>query len=197
MTASAVYDAVEPIIVWREMFSALEEKQDDTMLRWIITALPQKDEEIAAVHIPVVLDHLLQSAKVRLPDPTMSTSRLISLSLDLARHAARGLFTHAPVSSAEQSTDLASSLYKAQTVDVDACRLLVVDQAVPCIVRNIFDLAVRPTPSVKDQLAMLELVVWTLDTEAGAISTIVGTTWIRSLVEQLSTVSQKHWDSAS
>lgn len=66
MTASAVYDAVEPIIVWRALYAALEEHQDDVMLRWIVTTLPQKDEEVTAVHLPVMLDHLLQSAKVKM-----------------------------------------------------------------------------------------------------------------------------------
>lgn len=58
MTASAVYDAVEPIIIWRAFFEALE-KEDDHLLRWTLQNLPQKDQEVTGVHLPVVLDHAL------------------------------------------------------------------------------------------------------------------------------------------
>lgn len=120
----------------------------------------------------------------------MVTTRLVSLSLDLTHHAARGLFNQAKPQNPQDAIHLANGLYKTNAANVDAYRPLVLDQAVPRIVRNIFDLAVRPTLSAKDQLAMLELVSWTLDAEASAIGTIVGTTWVRSLVEQLSTVCQ-------
>jgi hypothetical protein len=181
------------------MFAALEEHQDDVMFRWIITTLPQKDEEVTMVHVPVMLDHLVQSAKVSWHERlytsaenqdghTMTTTRLIALALDLYRHAARGLLSQAAMKSTDSHADIASGLYSADNADVESYRQPVVDQAIPRTVRNIFDLAVRPKLSANDQLAVLELVSWSMDAEASTIGTIVGTNWLRCLVAQLASV---------
>ena len=59
MTASAIYDAIEPIIIWRTFFHALE-RHDTSLLRWTLAYIPQKDDEVFGIHIPIVLDHILQ-----------------------------------------------------------------------------------------------------------------------------------------
>lgn len=66
-TATAVYEAVEPIVVWRAMFATLDQiRPDAPLLSWVISSLPQQDNEVLALHIPVVLNHLLDQQVVSL-----------------------------------------------------------------------------------------------------------------------------------
>jgi hypothetical protein len=80
-TATAVYEAVEPIVIWRAMFAALQRSSDgekeasltcsiswgtrayhhlQPLLSWVVTSLRQRDDEVLALHMPVVLLYILQ-----------------------------------------------------------------------------------------------------------------------------------------
>lgn len=89
-TATAVYEAVEPIIVWRAMFTSLvsaeaDQKhvsrpsgipieeligQGDSLLSWVITSLRQQDEELLSLHVPITMEYLLLQQLVSYTEQT-------------------------------------------------------------------------------------------------------------------------------
>lgn len=68
--ASALYEAVEPSIIWKELRRSVEEriirgnKGDVALVSWLLDNVPQKDEEIAALHLPLLLDRILELIEV-------------------------------------------------------------------------------------------------------------------------------------
>jgi hypothetical protein len=79
--ATAVYEAVEPIIIWKTLYNGLEPglngqeshvgissqpasrarliSQSSELFPWLLTSVRQHDEEVLSLHIPVMLDSLL------------------------------------------------------------------------------------------------------------------------------------------
>lgn len=68
--ASALYEAMEPSIIWKELHRSVEErimrgnKGDVALVSWLLDNVPQKDEEIAALHLPLLLDRILELIEV-------------------------------------------------------------------------------------------------------------------------------------
>lgn len=68
--ASALYEAMEPSIIWKELYHSVEErilrgnKGDVALVSWLLDNVPQKDEEIAALHLPLLLDRILELIQV-------------------------------------------------------------------------------------------------------------------------------------
>ena len=63
-TASAVYESIEPITIWSALFALLKDQGETGLMRWLLSTLPQKDEEVTEVYVPVVLDHVLAGLEV-------------------------------------------------------------------------------------------------------------------------------------
>lgn len=68
--ASALYEAVEPSIIWKSLYYRVEErfvrgnKGDVALVSWLLDNVPQKDEEITALHLPLLLDRILELIEV-------------------------------------------------------------------------------------------------------------------------------------
>lgn len=68
--ASALYEAVEPSIIWKSLYYRVEErfvqgnKSDVALVSWLLDNVPQKDEEITALHLPLLLDRILELIEV-------------------------------------------------------------------------------------------------------------------------------------
>jgi len=68
--AKAMYEAIEPLVIWRALFSDLRADSAGTahdsaqLLQWILEFIPQEDEEIKCVHAPVVLHYMLNELPV-------------------------------------------------------------------------------------------------------------------------------------
>jgi hypothetical protein len=80
-TATAVYEAVEPLVIWRTLFEQLKAGmeqengqvglpnvrserqliwQPSELFSWLLSSIRQHEEEIVSLHIPIVLNSLLE-----------------------------------------------------------------------------------------------------------------------------------------
>jgi len=58
-----VYDAVEPLVIWRSFYHLLE-NDETTLMSWSLRNLSQKDDEVMTLHAPAMLDYVLTVADV-------------------------------------------------------------------------------------------------------------------------------------
>lgn len=192
VTASAVYDAVEPIIVWRAFYTALENK-DEALLRWTLYNLPQKDEEVTDVHIPIVLDHILAKLQVcrrlALADLQNGQSSNIDLASALLAHIRSSMFTRQSLDH-EEGTELLVAIYTAPNSSLELVEPQVLAQAIPRIVRTIFDLSAEPKTNT-DSLIALDMALRLIDIEAVPIGHLKGSEWLDKLVTRLHKASRR------
>ncbi|KAK1927398.1 Dopey, N-terminal-domain-containing protein [Papiliotrema laurentii] len=186
VTATAVYDAVEPIIIWKAFFAALEEREDDSLLRWTLQNLPQQDEEVANVHVPAFLDHIL----VRLTTSQSTPPGSAELADMLSRHVAPSLF-HTKVASGNgaPTVSLAVELYTGDVPSLDTFGDCVADIATPRIVSNVFDLTADKKTSIPNTLTLLAIARRLIDVETLALTHYDGTSWLSSLIQRLRNTS--------
>ncbi|WVR03946.1 hypothetical protein IAU60_000945 [Kwoniella sp. DSM 27419] len=63
-TALAVYEAIEPILTWRLLYTSVQSLTVD-LVQWLLNSTPQNDEEVITVHIPVMLESVLDAISTR------------------------------------------------------------------------------------------------------------------------------------
>lgn len=67
-----MYEAVEPIVIWRSLFTVMRDELDKEsapgigLIEWTLAAIPQHDEEVVQTHAPVLGEWLLEAALVSL-----------------------------------------------------------------------------------------------------------------------------------
>jgi hypothetical protein len=199
-----VYDAVEPIIIWKAFFTALEEREDDSLLRWTLQNLPQQDEEVANVHVPAFLDHILVRLTASLilsvrsgrkSEANAQTSQSTppgsaELADMLSRHVAPSLF-HTKVASGNgaPTVSLAVELYTGDVPSLDTFGDCVADIATPRILSNVFDLTADKKTSIPNTLTLLAIARRLIDVETLALTHYDGTSWLSSLIQRLRNVS--------
>lgn len=76
MTGNALYDAVEPLAVWKQLFAAVRLElitgthstlfEAMSMVRFVLTRLRPQEEEVQEVHLPLFFTGLLEVLKVPL-----------------------------------------------------------------------------------------------------------------------------------
>jgi hypothetical protein len=74
MTANTLYDAVEPLAVWKQLFAAVRAELLDSaastrfeamsMVKFILTQFRVQEEEVQDVHLPLFFAGLLELLKV-------------------------------------------------------------------------------------------------------------------------------------
>lgn len=74
MTGNALYEAVEPLSVWKQLFAAVRLEVNTStqstlfeamsMVKFVLTRLRAQEEEIQEVHLPIFFTGLLEVFKV-------------------------------------------------------------------------------------------------------------------------------------
>jgi len=73
MTASTLYEAVEPQVVWRQLLkSIISEITGETprieaihMTKFLLETFQVQDEEVQTIHLPIVFSAISESIRVR------------------------------------------------------------------------------------------------------------------------------------
>lgn len=77
MTASTVSEAVEPLSMWKQLFSYVHSELQSNarileavpMVRFVITTFRTQDEEVEDVHLPLIFAGLVEYLKVCIVGP--------------------------------------------------------------------------------------------------------------------------------
>ncbi|KAI0067974.1 hypothetical protein BV25DRAFT_1896308 [Artomyces pyxidatus] len=119
MTASTLYEAVEPAIVWKQLLAAIinEVTGDGTrtetvsLARFILTSIHVRDDEIQGVHLPIVFSALLEVLKHRVTeDVSRATLPIVGEVLHLLQTLLDQIPTTALMQSPPLSTDAEHSV---------------------------------------------------------------------------------------
>ncbi|ORX36308.1 Dopey, N-terminal-domain-containing protein [Kockovaella imperatae] len=188
ITAIAVYESVEPMIIWRKLYDlvaqSLRAETDDLLTRWILTTIPQKDDEVRNVHVPVLLEYILLSLhenEVR-AERIGPTLELCSLLLDAVPSRILG----SADGQMDKRSSLASELYSAQgKKSVEEWSRRVLEGVMPNIVKLIF--SSTSVGSLKDNIvSCLNLQHSLIDAEAVSLKQLDSLEWLKSLINLLS-----------
>jgi protein dopey len=92
MTGNALYEAVEPLAVWKQLFAAVRLEVINSsqstlfeampMVKFVLTRLRAQEEEIQEVHLPIFFTGLLEVLQVPVI-PLLNHSRPFSTLLTL------------------------------------------------------------------------------------------------------------------
>ena len=75
MTASTLYEAVEPQVVWKQLLRSIiseitgERPQTEAihMTKFLLGTFHVQDEEVQTIHLPIVFSAISESIRVRAP----------------------------------------------------------------------------------------------------------------------------------
>lgn len=79
MTANSLYDSVEPLLVWRQVFLAvrtetlgsnLSEREPLSMIRFILSRFRTQEDEVKDIHLPIICSACLELLKVSVLPPS-------------------------------------------------------------------------------------------------------------------------------
>ncbi|WWD16667.1 hypothetical protein CI109_101097 [Kwoniella shandongensis] len=179
-TAAAVYEAVEPVVIWKELHSSvldeLNSKGSGT------------DEEINSVHVPIVLDTVLSAI----------TSDTLTVEAELeAFHLARTLTELIPVSTYAKGSSITSDVEHTRSVadllyskdgDPHSAQGRLHTEVLPRIVQNAFVVfeKVAVTQEIESLLEAVRIVSVLIDHESSSLALVNGHRWLAAIIEALS-----------
>ncbi|WVQ78778.1 hypothetical protein IAT38_000869 [Cryptococcus sp. DSM 104549] len=208
-TASAVYEAIEPMVIWKVLHKSVEEqhggdrsnvshkesnladRQAVDLVPWLLDNVPQPDEEVYSVHIPLMLDTVLSFAATDTIN-LETRGEALHLAVSLLRHIHSSTFTKASssLSSSSHDTSAAEEAYSlAEITPRVESRLH--SEVLPRIVQNAFSVC-ELALAENDLGALLDavhVVSNLIDHEAPPLASIDGPRWLSSLVRTMSRVS--------
>lgn len=192
--ASALYEAMEPSIIWKELYHSVEErilrgnKGDVALVSWLLDNVPQKDEEIAALHLPLLLDRILELiqcdniAADQLPEA-------IRLAVSLVQHIPATVFSKSSSTFHRPPTEeppLFQGLYeqKQQPRDIE---IRLHAHLLPHIVQSAFSISIAALKGSDPTILLhaINIISVLIDYEVPALGEIDGPTWLSALVDSL------------
>lgn len=216
--ASALYEAVEPSIIWKALYYSVEErivqgnKGDVALVSWLLDNVPQKDEEIAALHLPLLLDRILELIEVRdLPithaqsdaDVTFRCDQCDNIAADHLPEALRlavSLVQHIPATVFSKSSStfhrlhtedppLSQVLYEQKQHPLDI-EIRLHTQLLPHIVQSAFSISIGALKGSDPTILLhaLNIISVLIDYEAPALEEVDGPIWLNAMVDSLSRV---------
>ncbi|OCF39597.1 hypothetical protein I317_06612 [Kwoniella heveanensis CBS 569] len=199
-TALAVYEAIEPVVTWKLLFTSvqaeLEAKESGAieLVQWLLGSVPQHDEEVNSVHIPVMLDQVLS---VIASDSLTVKSSLVAFRLATALLGLMSSGTFAKSATAnkgatvEQRT-VAENLYNSDG-DPHNAQQRIHTQVLPRIVEQAFRICQtslsRHLEEPESLLDAVKIVSTLIDHEVPALAAIDGQQWLAKIIGGLSTVN--------
>ncbi|EAL17745.1 hypothetical protein CNBL2580 [Cryptococcus deneoformans B-3501A] len=184
--ASALYEAMEPSIIWKELYHSVEErilrgnKGDVALVSWLLDNVPQKDEEIAALHLPLLLDRILEL--IQLPEA-------IRLAVSLVQHIPATVFSKSSSTFHRPPTEeppLFQGLYeqKQQPRDIE---IRLHAHLLPHIVQSAFSISIAALKGSDPTILLhaINIISVLIDYEVPALGEIDGPTWLSALVDSL------------
>ncbi|KAL7419677.1 hypothetical protein Q5752_005591 [Cryptotrichosporon argae] len=184
-TAAAIYDNVEPELLWstlaRQIVNELRDGQTAKLdlLLWLVTSSRQHDDETTQVHVPKLLDTLLGLVDTNevSPDTLASTLRLSSALLSLIPGQ---VFALATPHQESRSLDGESSAEAPRRAQADTNSR---------IVQATFDLCkkvlLRRDASTNVLLLALDMTQTLVNQDVGLLAAVDGGAWLRAVTDRV------------
>ncbi|ORY25817.1 Dopey, N-terminal-domain-containing protein [Naematelia encephala] len=180
-TASAVYEAIEPLVIWRAFYDHVSESQYTDLMSWTLAAIPQHDEEIVDGFLPVLLQRILRMEASQIP---------VELASLLLRAIPASSFAKSP-NAEDEEDEVASLIYtKGQVTTETISRVQV--EVLPQIVKSIFkisEIMLQSRTLPYTVVEILHMVSSLIDLEAAALGAINLQQWTNIALEGLSKMS--------
>ncbi|KAK4687443.1 hypothetical protein P7C73_g2673, partial [Tremellales sp. Uapishka_1] len=206
-TASAVYEAVEPIILWRFLYNAVTEElngnvsdvrlskketangQGIEMTSWLLESIPQHDQEVNCIHAPAMLYGILRVFVDRESGSTVSGIRLaVDLLAIIPQHLLTSIATPSSPSADPAACSSISALYAVPDVNQEIATQIR-NEVCPWIISHSFDICKSVLEDDPTHTAMLlgavELVTRLIEYDLPALRTIEWESWMNLVLSGL------------
>ena len=225
-TATAVYEAVEPLIIWKILFTGLKAAPDDQgshvspiaplqkaaltvkpseLFAWVLSSIRQHEEEVVSLHIPIVLDSILDDLGVswtawpfadEQSAPSQGDTTKTQLALQLLKLIPESFWTRSaaiddtpPIKDEEAWTTQVYQSANPPLADLmERARATLPSH----IVSKVFQLSSKSmsddTLAPERLLIVFEMVHCLLDHEPPSLKDVRGRAWIGSIVKRLSNI---------
>ncbi|WVQ73679.1 hypothetical protein IAR50_003259 [Cryptococcus sp. DSM 104548] len=196
-TASALYDAVEPTVIWKDLSAAVMdevsggEAHDLELILWLLSNVPHSDEEVTHIHIPSLLQSLLEG----ILDHTVSDEHknaALSLAVHLIQAIPTVILSRSSVA-IEHKSDLApiaQVLYSGDQLPEDI-ESRIRAETLPSIVESAFAInaLALDTTDVTFMLNSTRIVSALIESETPSLALVNGSSWLSSVIRGLSRLS--------
>ncbi|BEI90230.1 uncharacterized protein CcaverHIS019_0303000 [Cutaneotrichosporon cavernicola] len=196
-TASAVYEAIEPSVLWRHLYKGVEADMDEGRLThvklvfWLLTTLPQQDEETITVHVPLMAARILRGVNETKNGDVLEATLKTLEALLVATPAS--LFTNVP-EKAETSngpSKSAEELAYLEPLDEEGAAKVVRATVMPEMVSDVFKssekaLKERWAPSLL--LHFVQLTKALIDREVPPLNAVDSKSWSAAVLQCLEKV---------
>ncbi|WVF67091.1 hypothetical protein IAT40_001836 [Kwoniella sp. CBS 6097] len=196
-TALAVYEAIEPMVTWKLLFASVQaelQSKESKLVQWLLGAVPQHDEEINSVHVPVMLDEVLSV----IASDLLTTDSLLNafrLAIALLKLISSGTFAKSAESieagTPEQRT-VAENLYNSDG-DPHNAQQRIHTQVLPRIVSQSFRISETALCNYLEEpeslLDAIKIVSVLINHEVPALASVDGPQWLNKIIKGLSSVS--------
>nr|ODN87338.1 hypothetical protein L203_03611 [Cryptococcus depauperatus CBS 7841] len=189
-TAAALYDAVDPVVIWTNFHKLIEEsnhnkKQDINLIIWILDNIPQHDDEVKQIHIPVLLDTALKIVEGSSDEEW--SSEILRLAVSLLKHIPSSVFSRSSSKITIQASDppLNNVLYNSSH-HTSNLNIRIENEVLPRIVSSSFKVCGKAfsgdTPVL---LKAVYIVSQLIEYEVPALAGVDSDKWLGALVESL------------
>ena len=206
MTGTAVYEAIEPVIIWRALYTLTEAslcgQQADSLTVWILKTIPQKDEEVTRVHMPLLLEAICSwtsvgqkqlTIRLTIQHDRLSVGREIAamdLVTQLVRLIPQKLWQQAQSEPRPSPDSAASDIHGAKDINADEVSDRVMNDVAPRIVQTIFALTTKWSRSKPEVLVeILKTQSTLLNAGAATLRHISAQEWLEILSDIMRNVS--------
>nr|XP_018264586.1 uncharacterized protein I303_02758 [Kwoniella dejecticola CBS 10117]OBR86744.1 hypothetical protein I303_02758 [Kwoniella dejecticola CBS 10117] len=199
-TALAVYEAIEPIVVWRLLHMAVQAelgaKESDAidLVQWLLASVPQHDEEVTSVHIPVMLESVFGviSSNTLTADALLEALRLSVPLLDSVSSTTLAKASKACQKAEVEEQSAADSLYR-DNGNLQQAYDRIHQDTIPRVTSTAFEICEVALSNHAEEpetlLSAIKILTILIDQEVPTLASINGAGWLSCMVQALSKVS--------
>ncbi|KAL1409508.1 hypothetical protein Q8F55_003491 [Vanrija albida] len=194
--AVAVDEAIEPSVLWKQLFDAIDQERPEaktehvTLAEWLISTVPQRDEETVSVYLPILLDRVLKAITEKL-DPKV-LGDVFALATALLSAVPDSVFAQgASEEEADTRDKPLETLVFGSPLKLESAAKRVQAEVVPRIVTTAFKVCEQALLSkwaAGLDLKAVDLVRTLIDREVPSLSLVKGAEWLAAVLVGLGRV---------
>lgn len=195
--AVAVDEAIEPSVLWKQIFDAIDKELPEAkaehvkLSQWLISSIPQRDEETVSVYLPVLFDRSLKAITEKL-DPKV-LGDVLALATALLSAIPDSVFAKgASAEEAETRDTPLETLIFGSPLKLESAAKRVQAEVVPRVVTTTFKVCEKALNSkwaAGLDLKAVDLVRTLIDRDVPSLSLVKGADWISAVLVGLGRVS--------
>ncbi|ODO06352.1 hypothetical protein L198_01584 [Cryptococcus wingfieldii CBS 7118] len=188
-TASALYDAVEPTVIWKDLSTAVidevsgGEAHDLELILWLLRNVPQTDEEVTNIHVPSLLQCLLAEDR---------KNAALSLAVHLIETVPTTILTRSSttIDWASDSPPVSQVLYSEDRLP-ETIESRIQAETLPSIIDDAFAINMSTIDATDTTFLLnsIRLVSALIESETPSLALVDGSSWLSAVVRGLNKVS--------